>query len=145
AVMTLLGVALAAALWHLRATTASRRAAMVAWCLWLTGLGNLLMGILLAGTHERHTVHAFPFLFTGLLGLRATRPPARTALWLAALGITAGTYGAFVLSILYQEVHVTQASWAAQALTAGILAIAGAGLTTATLRHLTAEARAPAP
>jgi hypothetical protein len=90
-------------------------------------------------------VHAFPFLFIGLLGLCATRPPARSALWLAALGLTAGAYGAFVLSILYEQVHITHPSWAAQALTAGVLAIAGAGFTAATLRHLTAEARAPLP
>jgi hypothetical protein len=145
AVLTLVGAALAAALWHVRASTDARRPAMAAWCLWVTGLGNLLMGILLAGTHERHAVHAFPFLFTGLLGLRATRPPAGSALWLVALGLTAGAYGVFVLSILYEEVRITHPSWAAQAVTAGILAIAGAGLTAATLRHLAAESRAPVP
>lgn len=117
-VVVLLLTLLVGALW--RTIVDRRRFAHDA--LWLcalllifTGLTNLAMGILIAGTHERHMVQAFPFLLLGSIALAHDRP-SRTARLLVTVAVAAAVvYGAFVYGIL------RGAPWLDQTATAGVL------------------------
>ncbi len=80
-----------------------------------TGLTNLAMGILIAGTHERHMVQAFPFLLLGLIALAHDRPSGTSRLLVTVAVAAAVVYGAFVYGIL------RGAPWLDQTATAGVL------------------------
>ena len=71
----------------------------------LTGLTNLAMGIFIAGTHERHLAHAFPFLLLGVVTLYHHDASPRSRTQLAIAVVAAVVYGGVVYAVLLR------ASW----------------------------------
>jgi hypothetical protein len=134
--------ALSARLVRLRDGDRRARASAVAWCFWAAGLSNLLMGVWLTGVHERYLAHAFPLLFLGILGLRATSPPALASRWLASIAVAAAACGLLVLRVLYVGSAVTGLA-SQQGATALLLLVVGSVLTVATVHSLVTSSTVP--
>ncbi len=108
----------------------------------VTGLTNFALGVFVVGTHERHMVHAFPFLLLGVFALHRCDPSSRSRAQVALAVAAAAVYGAVVYGVL------THAPWldlpsAAMVLLAAFLALA-TGYTRTILARRRARVAGPA-
>jgi hypothetical protein len=111
-----------------RARFEAHRHGLAAALLAFVGLLNLVVPVLVTGTHERYFFHAFPFLMLGFAGWRARRDdvtPAGSLLWIAAAGCISGC---FVYSIMRPEAFRLVFPLRSQAFTASVLLGAAAVL-----------------